>query len=324
MIDNLGIFKKRFDIYLTRYLDRKIENISKITTDASILNYINYLKKNSLSGGKRIRPYLAYLIYQTLHGENTSITEDKALEFLVFLEIFHIFCLVHDDIMDKSSLRHGIPTANDYISNYLKEEKRLGNFDHVGNSQAILLGDLLLTWSQEIVNLNKNFPQEIIDNVNAYFYKMVDEVSVGQMIDVDMVTRKSVSKELIDEKTRLKTAGYSFTNPLLIGAALCGKDNDEIKKFCREFGLAMGIAFQTQDDLLDITSSDEKLGKTTSLDKSQNQHTYFTHFPSLEYGKKIIAENFKLAKKLVDKLKVENLYKQKFLDLIEAIKKRSS
>jgi geranylgeranyl pyrophosphate synthase len=331
-MDNLKIFKKKFDTYLKQCLDGKIKNISKFTKDLSILSYINYLSKNSLHGGKRIRPYLAYLMYQTLCQKEN----EKIFELLVFLEIFHIYCLMHDDIMDKANLRHGIPTAQIYVSDYLKKEKRVGDLEHVGNSQAILLGDMLLAWSQEIINSNKEFPQEIINKVNGFFYEMIDEVIVGQMIDVDMVTRKEVSKELIDEKTRLKTAGYSFINPLLIGAALSGKDSAEIITFCKKFGLAMGMAFQTQDDLLDIISSEKTLGKTTSLDKSQNQHTYFTHFPSLEYGKKIISDNFKQARKLVEKLparnashsdaggKIENSHKQNFLGLIGIIEKRSS
>lgn len=318
-MNDLELFKQKFDVYFDACLEKKIKNISKFTVDFSILSYIDYLKRIFLPGGKRIRPYLAFLIYKTLNGKG----DKKVLELLVFLEIFHDYCLVHDDIIDKSNLRHGIPTANVFVSNYLKKEKRIGDLNHVGNSQAILLGDILLIWSQEILNLDKKFPQETINKVKEYYYEMVNEVIVGQMIDVDISTRKNIPKELIDEKTKLKTAGYSFINPLLIGAALCGKDSSEIKTFCKEFGLAMGVAFQTQDDLLDISSSDNKLGKRTSLDKSQNQHTYFTYFPSLEYGKKLIADNFKKAKKLVGKLKIENLYKRKFINLIEIIEKRS-
>lgn len=317
---DLEVFKKKFDVYLEQYLDKKIKNISKFTKDLSVLSYINYLKKISLSGGKRIRPYLAYLMYQALCGKN----EKKTLEFLVFLEVFHIFCLVHDDIMDKSALRHDIPTVHAYISGVLKKEKRIGDLSHVGDSQAILLGDILLTWSQEIINLDKNFSENLISQVKAYFYEMVDEVSIGQMIDVDIVTRKKVSKELIDDKTKLKTAGYSFIKPLLIGAALSGNTNKNIEVFCRKFGLAMGIAFQTQDDLLDITSSDNKLGKTTALDKSQNQHTYFTYFPSLEYGKKIISTNFKQARNLIKNSLIKEKGKKKFFDLIDLIQKRNS
>lgn len=318
-MNDLELFKQRFDVYLRRYLDRKIKNISKFTKDPFILEYINYLKKISLAGGKRIRPYLAYLIYQTVSGNDN----EKALKFLVSLEIFHIFCLIHDDIIDKSNLRHRIPTAHTYISGMLKKEKRIGDLDHAGNSQAILLGDILLTWSQEIINLNDDFDPKILQHVKNYFYEMVDEVSIGQMIDVDIATRIKVSKDLIDEKTRLKTAGYSFIKPLLIGAALSGNINKTIETFCKDFGLRMGIAFQTQDDLLDVISSENKLGKTTSLDKSQNQHTYFTFFPSVEYGKKIIANNFKGAKKLIESLDIKNLYKQKFLNLVGTIKNRT-
>lgn len=318
-MNELELFKQRFDVYLEQHLDKKIKNISKFTKDPSILTYINYLRKISLSGGKRIRPYLTYLMHQTLcEKENKNV-----LEFLVFLEIFHIYCLIHDDIMDKSSLRHGIPTAHVYISDFLKKEKRTGDLSHIGNSQAILLGDILLTWSQEIINLNSDFNSKILHTVKAYFYEMVDEVIIGQMIDVDIATRKSVSKELIDEKTRLKTAGYSFIKPLLIGAALSGNMNKNIETFCKEFGLAIGIAFQTQDDLLDIISSNSKLGKPTSLDKHQNQHTYFTYFSSVEYGKKIISENFEQAKRLIKNLSINENGEKKFYNLVNLIQERT-
>ncbi|MDP2649263.1 MAG: polyprenyl synthetase family protein [bacterium] len=319
-MNDIKIFKQKFDPYLKNYLEQKLNYLTRYTKDAAILDYLNYIKIIILSDGKRIRPYLAFLMYQALGGQE----EEKALKFLVSLEIFHSFCLVHDDIMDKASLRHGVKTANAYITDKLKKDKRIGDIPHVGNSQAILLGDLLLVWSQEIMNLNTDFNQETMNKIRNYFSEMANEVCIGQMIDVDITTRKKVSKELIDEKTQLKTAGYSFTKPLLIGTALCGKDNAEIKTFCKEFGLAMGIAFQTQDDLLDIISSDSKSGKTTSLDKSQNQHTYFTHFPSLEYGKKIIKTNFEQAKNLINNLSISESGKKKFYNLVDLIQDRTS
>jgi geranylgeranyl diphosphate synthase, type I len=320
-MNELKTFKKVFDFYLAEYLDRKIKNLGKFTKDSSILNYIHYLKEISLSGGKRIRPYLAYLIYQALcEKENKK----EALAFLVFLEIFHTFCLIHDDIMDKSSLRHKIPTINSYVETLLKRDNRSGDLNHVGNSQAILLGDILFSWSQEIINTNKYFSSKIISKINEHFYDMVDEVCIGQMIDVDIVTRKNVLKNLIDEKTKLKTAGYSFIKPLLIGAALSGNTNKKIEDFCQNFGLTMGTAFQIQDDLLDMTSSEKILGKTTGLDKSQNQHTYFTYFPSLEYGKKIIGENFKQARKLIKNSSINENGKKRLFDLVSFLEERNS
>lgn len=324
-MNDLDLFKHEFDIYLKNYLDKKIEVIKNYAKDASIIDYINHAKKIALSGGKRIRPYVAYLIYQALCGKKNAPSDgEKVLKLLVSLEIFHSFCLVHDDIIDKANLRHGIPTSHTYILGQLKNGKRIGDLNHVGRSQAILLGDILLTWSQEIISLCSDFNPKIMQEVKSHFYEMADEVIVGQMIDADIVTRKKVSKELIDNKTRLKTAGYSFIKPLLIGAALSGNTDKNIEKFCKEFGLKIGIAFQTQDDLLDIISSDGKLGKTTSLDKSQNQHTYFTYFSSLEYGKKIISENFEQARNLIKNLPISESGKKRFFDLVDLIQKRNS
>lgn len=306
-MNDIELFKKKFDPYIRKCLDKKIGEVAKYTKDYLILDYVRYIKIIVLSGGKRIRPYIAYLMYEALGGKE----ERKAFQFLVSLELFHSFCLVHDDIMDKASLRHGTPTVHKYVVDALKKEKRLSDLKHAGNSQAILIGDLLFSWSQEILNLNKEFDQKIADKVKRLFYEMVDEVTVGQMIDVDITTRKTVSKELIDEKTRLKTAGYSFIKPFQIGAALAGKETSEVEKFCKEFGLRMGIAFQIQDDLFD------------SSDKSQNQHTYFTYFKSLEKGKKIIEKNFSEAKKLVNKLKIKDKEKKRFADLIEIMEKRT-
>lgn len=318
-MNDIELFKKKFDPYIRKSLDKKIREVEKHTKDYLILDYIRYIKTIVLSGGKRIRPYIAHLMYEALGGKE----KQKAFQFLVSLELFHSFCLVHDDIMDKASLRHGTKTVHKYIINNLQKEKTIHDISHTGNSQAILIGDLLFSWSQEILNINKEFNQEIIDRIKVLFYEMVDEVTVGQMIDVDITTRKKVSKELIDEKTRLKTAGYSFIKPLQIGAALAGKETKEIEKFCKEFGLRMGIAFQTQDDLLDITLNDKQLQKTTFSDSSQNQHTYFTYFKSLKAGKDIIEKKFSEAKDLVKNFSIKEETKKKFLNLVELIQTRT-
>ena len=318
-MNNLEVFKKEFDPYIQKYLDEKIQNTSKYSNDSSVLSYIDYIKTIVLSGGKRIRPFIAYSMYLALGGKET----EKVLNLLVFLELFHSFCLVHDDIMDKADLRHKTSTVHKYIETKLIKEKRFGDLKHVGNSEAILIGDLLFSWSQEIINLNTEFDFKNMQKVKSLFYEMTDEVSIGQMIDVDIATRKKVSKDIIDEKTRLKTAGYSFIKPLQIGAALSDNSNRNIEEFCEEFGLRIGIAFQIQDDLLDIISTDEQLQKTTSSDKSQHQHTYFTYFKSLGEGKEIIEKNFREAKDLVRNLSIKEDAKKRFFDLIELIQTRT-
>ncbi len=316
---DLEIFKEKFCPYLKDYLNKKILDIKKYTRNKSVIDYINYAKKITLINGKRIRPYIAYLMYESLGGKNMK----NALKLLVSLEIFHSFGLMHDDIIDKGTFRHGTLTTHIYITNKLKKEKRQGDLIYIGNSQAILLGDILFSWAMEGLNTNTDFNPKIISKVIKLFYQMADEVIVGQMLDVDITTRHKVSKELIDEKIRLKTAGYSFIKPLQIGASLAGGETNEVEKFCKEFGLAMGVSFQAQDDLMDIISTDEQLQKTTSSDQSQHQHTYFTFFKSREQGKKLIEENFNEANGLVRKFSIKEDAKKKFLDLIELIQTRT-
>lgn len=316
----LALFQERFNIHLKSFLDTKINSVTNHTKNPSIIGSINHAREIILGPGKRIRPYIAFLMYKSLGGQD----DEEALKLLVGLEIFHSFGLTHDDIIDNGKLRHGEETSHTYITGKLKKEKRRGDLEHVGKSQAILIGDLLFTWSLEIISHNERFDPKRMEKVRSLFHEMAEEVAVGQMVDVDITTRTNVSKEDIDEKTRLKTAGYSFIKPLQIGAALSGNKTNEIVDFCKEFGLRMGIAFQTQDDLLDINSNDSELGKTSSLDKSQNQHTYFTHFQSSEYGKGVIKDNFRKAREAVEKLKLADDYKQQFFDLIEIIENRTS
>lgn len=315
----LEIFKEKFDPYLKDYLKKKILEIRKYTKNKSVIDYINYAKKITLIGGKRIRPYIAYLMYGSLGGKDI----ENALKLLVSLEIFHSFGLMHDDIIDKGTLRHGIPTSHIYITNKLKKEKRVGDLNHIGNSQAILLGDILFSWALENLSANIDFSPKIINNVIKLFYQMVDEVIIGQMIDVDITTRKKVPKEFIDEKIRLKTASYTFIRPLEIGASLANGLTTSIEKFCQTFGFCLGIAFQTQDDLFDTTSTKNKLHKTVLSDVIAHQHTYLTQL-GIKQAREIIKNNFKTAKDLIVELPIEKNYKQKFFNLVKIIEERKS
>lgn len=312
-------FKQKFDPFLEKTLDSKVKSIAKYTEDSSVIDYIEHANRITLSSGKRIRPYLAFLMYESLGGQE----EEKALKFLTSLEIFHAFCLTHDDIMDKSPKRHHVSTSHLYIPEILEKKNGIGDLEHVGVSQAILLGDLQFTWSNEIVNLSTDFNPHLIHKIRAHFYDMINEVSIGQMLDVDIATRKNSPKELIDAKTKLKTAGYTFIKPLLIGAALSGNTNEKIEAFCREFGEKMGIAYQIQDDLLDRTSSAEKLGKPTSLDESQNQYTYFTH-SSHQEGEEEISESFKQARNLIETSFLNESSREKFFSLVNFVENRTS
>lgn len=274
-------FKKRFDKALVRVLDRKTREMQSLTQDAHTRSVVAHTKTLATAGGKRIRPYLAYIAYRAAGGRS-----ERVIDTLVGLELFHVFALVHDDIMDRGESRHGVSTA------------------HVkfGDAQAILVGDLLFNWASEIIAPTNGQP---------IFAKMVDEVILGQMLDVDAVQRDRVTDQFIEDKMRLKTASYSFIRPMQFGVLMAKNEKRKMKDlmgFCEKFGLALGIAFQIQDDLLDLTGTSKRLGKSVMNDVKEGQKTVFTQYASRDpknqallnrmKGKKPTASDQKRLKKM--------------------------
>jgi len=294
-MNDLKEFKKIFDPILKQYLDRKIEAFSGNINDLFIIDLIAYSQKLIESGGKRIRPFIAYLMYKACGGKNTK----EAIKLFISLELFHNFTLIHDDIMDKDSIRHGVQTVHEYVKEKLQKEGRFGDLNHIGNSQAILLGDALLCWAFSVFD-KSSLDEDKLRSAKLFFNKMADDVFLGQIIDIDITSRTDIPKELIDKKDKLKTASYTFIRPLQIGASLVGI-NDKTEKFCEDLGLNLGLAFQMQDDLLD----------------SENTKTK-------QEAIKIIEEHLKKAKQVIEKSKLSNNYKKEFYKFVDTIKNRKN
>jgi len=292
-MNDLKEFKKVFDPILKQYLDRKIEAFSENINDPFILDLVTYSQKLIESGGKRIRPFIAYLTYKALGGKEI----EKALELFISLELFHNFALIHDDIMDKDFMRHGVPTVHEYVKEKLQKGGRHGDFNHIGNSQAILLGDILLCWAFSVFD-EINFDENRLRNTKLFFNKMADDVFLGQIIDI--TSRKNIPKELIDKKDLLKTASYSFIRPMQIGASLAEID-DKTEKFCEDLGLNLGLAFQLQDDLLDSENTQTEHETIEKIDEYLGQ-----------------------AHKIIEKSKLNDNYKKEFYKFIDTVKSRKN
>jgi geranylgeranyl diphosphate synthase, type I len=350
-MQSLSEFKKEFDPLLEEFLGSKISEFESLTTDSAIKQFVSY-SKNLIAEGKRLRPYLAYLMYKAYGGK-----EDKtALNLFISLEIFHLFALVHDDIMDRATTRRNEKTLHRFIFEKLDG---VGNLEHIANSQAILVGDLLVSWALENFRFDESLKKENFDKARQYFYQMIDEVILGQMLDVDIATEENAAKELIDEKTRLKTSRYTCVRPMQLGAALADI-NYHKEGFLEELGTKVGIAFQLQDDLLSIIGNSSSLTKDILIDIEEHQHTFFTNYllenaskqvkqkfqqyfgkklslgekkevkqlfiesGSIEAGKKLITQMLKEVKNLVSSSNFENEYKHKLDELLEVMEKRQS
>jgi geranylgeranyl diphosphate synthase type I len=285
----LGIadFRERLQPPLDEFIASKTARYIG-TTDEPLLRAIwEYPRRLVAARGKRLRPYVAYLMRCALiEGDETEGDEIEGEEpraepgvlwALVGLELFHLFCLIHDDIVDQGGERHALPTAQRFVIKKLCEENRLRDHVHIGNAQAMLLGDMFFAWSHEAFCAQGNFDGETLRPALRYFQQMIDEVVMGEMMDVDMTTRRSTSSAAIHQKMLLKTASYTFIRPLQIGAALAGQSK-LMESFCHNFGLSLGIAFQVQDDLLDLIGTTGGAQKTALCDLREGQHTYFTQY----------------------------------------------
>ena len=203
-------------------------------------------------GGKRIRPMLMTMSYGLWRND-----AERILPQAVALETYHNFTLLHDDVMDKADVRRGMPTVHK-------------KWDE---NTAILSGDNMLVlafqWMQhsDVDDWEKVMPQ-----VLATFTQTALEINHGQQYDVDFETRNDVTEAEYIEMIRLKTS-VLLACAMKIGALMAGADKKDVDLLYR-FGEAMGLAFQLQDDYLDVYGDQAVFGKAIGGDICNNKKTY--------------------------------------------------
>ena len=199
-------------------------------------------------GGKRMRPVLVLLAHH-LYSDN----HEEALDAAIAVETFHNFSLIHDDIMDAAPIRRGKPTVHEKWN----------------QNTAILSGDVMLI---EAYELFVNYPKDILPKLLKLFNKTAIEVCEGQQIDMLFETQKNVKVEEYIKMIELKTAVLLGCS-LEIGAIIANAPAEDAQMLY-EFGRLMGIAFQLQDDYLDVYANPEKFGKQVGGDIISNKKTF--------------------------------------------------
>lgn len=200
------------------------------------------------SGGKRLRPRLVLLAAEMFGGK-----EEKVLPAALAIEVFHNFTLLHDDVMDKADIRRGRPTV------------------HVrwNDNTAILSGDQMVI---EAYTLLSRVPADRLSETLRLFNKMATEICEGQQYDMEFERREQVSIEEYMQMIRLKTSVLLAT-ALQIGAYVAGA-NAAQQKALYEYGINIGLAFQIQDDILDVYGDPRTFGKAIGGDICCNKKTY--------------------------------------------------
>ena len=256
----------------------------------TVLAAMNYAVK---AGGKRLRPMMLRLCYEMFAKEPQ---EALVRPFMAAMEMIHTYSLVHDDLpaMDNDEYRRGKKTTHAVY----------------GEAMAILAGDALLNYAFETVAaaLTRNEGDWRIVRAfsvlsqKAGIYGMIG----GQVVDVESEkTGQTIDRNRLDFIYRLKT-GALIEASLMIGAILAGADEVSVARM-QEAGAKLGLAFQIQDDILDVTGSFEKLGKPIGSDAENEKATYVT-FEGMEQAKKDVERLSGEAIKILDEFEGEHTF----------------
>ncbi|MCI0502169.1 MAG: polyprenyl synthetase family protein [Fusobacteria bacterium] len=269
-------FMKEYEALVNKRIETNINKI--IEQDMSNSEISQGMKYSLMAGGKRIRP-----IFCILGAIEAGLEPDDIIDFAVGIEFIHTYSLVHDDlpVMDDDNLRRGQPTC------HIK----------YGEGLAILIGDALLTHGIRL--MLADLKKVSLENQFKAVRILLGSIGVDGMIGGqggDLVNEKNKNHDLANKKAILKYIHENKTSKLLEASLLSGgilgvlsiEDQEKLKSY----GKAFGLAFQITDDILDLTSTNEELGKPVGSDTKNEKLTY----PNV-YG---LEESKNMAEKILD------------------------
>jgi len=209
----------------------------------------------TLGGGKRIRPILTITVAQAL-----GCPMEQALTAACAVELIHVYSLIHDDLpsMDNDDLRRGKPSCH-------KE---------FGEAIAILAGDALQPLAFEWLTNDQQYSEnQKLEMIQILAHASGEQGMVGgQALDIQ-ATGKNLSRVALENMHRLKT-GALIQASVLTGAVCANQSDPKLRTILKNYSQSIGLAFQVQDDILDITGDTATLGKTQGADISENKSTY--------------------------------------------------
>ena len=259
-----------FDKYLSLMEDYLNKSIVKSTYDEEIV--ADAMRYSLQNGGKRIRPVLVLEFCRICGGD-----AEKALPFAAAIEMIHTYSLIHDDLpcMDNDDMRRGKPSCH----------------KKYGEEYALLAGDALLTLAFEMLTKAELSDKQIVSAVKALSsYSGYQGMIGGQTVDL-MSEGKTISLDRLKTMDNLKT-GKLINCAGLLGCIAADADNDKISA-AEKYTSSIGLAFQIVDDILDVTSTAEKLGKPIGSDSENSKSTYVSILgleKSKEYAEKLTNE----------------------------------
>jgi geranylgeranyl diphosphate synthase type I len=258
--------RRRVGRTLAEFLAAKRARLAGIDADLSPI--AEAIESLVLGGGKRLRPAFAYWGYRAAGGSDS----DTVVASVAALELVQASALIHDDVMDGSDTRRGEPAAHRRFALLHREAGWLGAPDAFGTATAILLGDLCLVWSDELLH-GAGLDPVTLARARPVFDEMRTEVTVGQYLDVLTQATGDTSTERAGLVARYKSAKYTIERPLLLGAAIAAAP-PEVAAAYSGYGLPLGEAFQLRDDVLGVFGDPAVTGKPAGDDLREGKRTY--------------------------------------------------
>lgn len=227
-----------------------------------------------LAGGKRLRPAFCYWGWRgaaPIDQIQDSPFEEAVVQAASALEFLQGCALIHDDVMDGSDTRRGLPAAHRQFAAMHRGHRWAGGADKFGEGAAILLGDLCLSWADELL-LASALPQESLSRAKKVYNEMRTELMAGQYLDLLEQARGGGSVERALRVVRFKSAKYTIERPLHVGAAIAQAAPSVFAAYSG-YGLPLGEAFQLRDDVLGVFGDPEVTGKPAGDDLREGKRT---------------------------------------------------
>jgi geranylgeranyl diphosphate synthase type I len=265
----LSQVRDRVDSALREFLSQQREVL--LSAGDELLPGIEALN-GLLAAGKRLRPAFCYWGWRGAGGADGP----QIIGAAAALELLHSSALVHDDLMDASDTRRGQPSLHRQFEAYHARHHWQGSPGAFGMGMAILLGDLLLSWTDEMFHAS-GLPDEALRRGRPVLDLMRTEVFAGQYLDLLGQAAGDGTLESALRVVEYKTTKYTIERPLHLGAALAGAGADAppggLLAAYSAYGLPLGTAFQLRDDILGVFGDPAQTGKPAGDDVREGKHT---------------------------------------------------
>lgn len=226
----------------------------------------------TLGGGKRLRPSLVTWAYQVFSSDESL---DNIITAGIAWELLHEALLIHDDIIDRDTVRHGQPNIAGNLQAHYTNAKTSADRDHFAASGALLGGDLALSGAYQLL-LESGFPADRIADACKILSKNVSIVVGGELLDTEAVMEPFESTDAL-AVAEYKTAWYSFIGPLQTGAVLAGAPKT-VQDQLAQIGAGLGIAFSLRDDIISLFGDEAVTGKSSTGDVREGKRTLLLQY----------------------------------------------